>query len=102
MNNDLISRSALLKMLEFKRHYVYGSGSMDDISAVISDVKNAKPVDAVPVRHGRWEHSTIFVICSECSTHWCVREEISLVLTRIGDLKYCPHCGAKMDAEVEG
>jgi hypothetical protein len=112
MNSDLISRSALIKMLRFKRRAVYGSGSMDDIARVIEDVEkfpDAKVGKAEPVRHGWWEpvfRSNVFgehyverhacSICKELALSRCENymddEELS---------NYCPNCGAKMDAEVE-
>lgn len=51
--------------------------------------------DAEPVRHGKWEietwayHGSRYesVYCSECKN------------MADGETPYCPHCGAKMDAE---
>ena len=51
-------------------------------------------VDAVPVRHGKWlprEEGVLYPFwerytCSECGKH-------------SDDTRYCPNCGARMDAE---
>ena len=51
------------------------------------------PVDAVPVRHGRWVWNDYGGIgnyhCSECGKI-CICN---------GDYDYCPNCGARMDAD---
>lgn len=46
--------------------------------------------DAEPVRHGYWEDCSNGWMCSECH-----RDSSR-------DTKYCPHCGAKMDGEIDG
>lgn len=48
-------------------------------------VDKAPTVDAVPVRHGRWNNGYEVQNCSECG----YRGKRSY--------KYCPNCGAKMD-----
>lgn len=60
-------------------------------------VEDEPTVDAVPVRHGKWIHEVRYTIdslhsyqqyrCSECD------------MTYITNTKYCPNCGARMDAE---
>ena len=54
-------------------------------------------VDAKPVRHGKWLCDDDFDengICSECM--YDSYEPVGYVRD---EWKYCPHCGAKMDAE---
>ena len=53
-----------------------------------------------PVRHGRWRLGKQYVECSECLVKWAVDDSIRVIHTTIEDLKYCPNCGVKMDAEV--
>ena len=103
--SDLISRSALIKMLRFKRRAVYGSGSMDDIARVIEDVekfpaaKVGKTQKDKPVLHGKWgeyethplAHSLDGFPCSVCGLH---QDDIR-------GLYYCPNCGAKMDGDED-
>jgi hypothetical protein len=104
MNNDLISRSALLE----KVHWVAGEGTSGRV--YVSDINEAPAVDAESVRYGRWivdecdtsddvpSYSWIDFHCSECNTDygleegqygWCRYEKIPY--------NYCPSCGAKMD-----
>lgn len=106
MNNDLISRSALLEAWREIRGVRVPELVVDYM------IGEAPAVDAELVRHGRWmpyyEPMECFVdvylnteirdvqvgwICSECGRH----EQHSTV----EEMPYC-HCGAKMDAEVEG
>ena len=90
MNNDLISRAALFDAMRDEEFQTFVP--LDEIDAVID---KAPAVDAEVVRHGRWKLETKrLASCSSCGmlrdietqTAWC----------------YCPNCGAKMDAEVEG
>lgn len=91
INDDLISRSALLE--EFKE-----PGFL--MSAIIRHtIGKAPAIDAEPVRHGRWIRPAFdpaWVKCSECGCYW----EGGIVENC--NMYYCPNCGAKMDAEVEG
>lgn len=66
-----------------------------DASEVLRIIDEAPTIEAEPTRHGRWKGKPIAgystVKCSECG---CVFMENS------GKWNYCPHCGAKMDEEV--
>ena len=62
------------------------------------DRLEAPTADVAEVRHGKWEvwenHPTIYgkdtlYVCSECTAKY----------TDAYAYNYCPHCGAKMDAE---
>ena len=62
------------------------------ILAVKSILHSAKPIDAVPVRHGKWEivvgsNGKEYMVCTCCR----VSQDLTGVFT------YCPNCGAKMD-----
>lgn len=60
-------------------------------SDVAIAVENAPTVDAVPVRHGRWQGVSPFVDSLECSEcRYCITDE---------EFKtpYCSWCGAKME-----
>ena len=62
-------------------------------------IRDAQTVDAVPVRHGKWIDEGYYADntnvkawhCSECNWH----------MLGYGDelFRFCPSCGAKMDAE---
>ena len=79
------------------RHDIMGGLNYDRI------LREAKPVDAVPVRHGRWirvySRPGVFKYlgwtCDQCGQ-------------RTGNeyapqwYKFCPNCGAKMDGDDNG
>ena len=107
MNNDLISRSALLADLqEYLNQEVQEDMSFTDtgegIDLAMERVKDAPAVDAGPVRHGRWDAFGVrrkdakgrnrieymFNACTLCENPAVKRTA------------FCPNCGAKMDAEV--
>ena len=109
MNGDLISRSALMKELK-QRHLddifiKRGLPPMRKMSLecnralktqgdAIRDVINDMPaVDAEIVRHGKWKSMGDCGVteCSACE--WNTEEYV-------GDYKYCPCCGAKVDADI--
>lgn len=83
MNNDLISRSALL---ELAHNHIGGIVDCNDIARFPA-------VDAEPVRHGHWipqDSTRTKFMCSDCKSR-----------NHDGSGKYCSLCGCKMDAEVE-
>lgn len=106
MNNDLISRSALLeqtlvalkrletgndRLWEMNRKYHAG------IAIANSIIINAPAVDAEVVRHGRWISENIrkksyLRQCSVCN-------KIAYFCGTGCSYNYCPNCGAKMDGE---
>ena len=66
-------------------------GGYGDLAYMMSKIK---PADVVQVVHARWEnYSPITIKCSRCGHvihDW-----------RYSECKYCPNCGAKMDAQGE-
>ena len=115
-NNDLISRSALLEDINFDRRAakVHPQEICERLERFCDYaetlVEQTSAVDAEVVRHGRWipvMESTILgqefedghkcSVCGSKSLYSCADyvayDELS---------NYCPHCGCKMDAEVEG
>ena len=88
MNNDLISRSALIAAIETNNPTFYDGQDIANWQAKC--INEAHAVDAEPVRHGHWDDSFdgITPYCSVCGmSHNCIN--------RTPD--YCPHCGARMD-----
>ena len=95
---DLISRSALLRNKTRMTEYDETGCGVHVIVVRADDIANAPAVDAEPVRHGKWGechitgydglHAVYTRPCSECGHE-------ARFSTR-----YCPVCGAKMDAEV--
>ena len=60
-----------------------------DITELVNGVSSA---DVAPVRHGRWvtdeeDDGWVWNKCSECGYHM------------LSDHRYCPNCGARMDAK---
>lgn len=105
MDRRLIDANALAKWLD-KEHYVdKPTGKCDArqnrvLGICISALKNpqiAPTIDAVPVVHGQWLRENIrpksyLRVCSMCKkTAYFCGEGCSY--------KYCPNCGAKMDAK---
>lgn len=70
------------------------------------DIEATPIVDARPVAHGKWEDkppvgriksTNIPVVqCSECGITFC-----DIINNHHYMYRYCPYCGAVMDAEVE-
>ena len=90
MNNDLISRAAVLKDLELLAKF-QPEGKQSTILGVCATIRATHAVDAEPVRHGRWENTkaSFHKKCSYCKS----------ILHMPRKRNYCPNCGAKMDAE---
>lgn len=98
MNNDLISRSALLEAMP-KNDEIFSF----EVRRVIC---NAPAVDAEVVRHGRWIMRGGYIRCSECDAKTLWKDAggtggFSHEYEQVRSL-HCHNCGAKMDAEVEG
>lgn len=106
MNDDLISRKALLEAIDKRERIIrkHVPDIQDDelrptIKSLREFVNNRPAVDAEPVRHGRWIHTTkedsdwggTFhrYTCSACN--WSMGDNPT------GWGLFCPHCGAKMD-----
>ena len=95
---NLINADALLAQMEKYHEKRAEEANMtgDRAACVTWDdavilIKSVPPVDAVPVRHGKWRkyytEPPFFLRCSECGHP-----------ARIAS-NYCPDCGAKMDKE---
>jgi rubrerythrin len=63
-----------------------------DHENVLAVIASQETVDAVEVKHGRWENGRH---CYECSV--CKNGYLGMPKT-----KYCPDCGAKMDGDGNG
>lgn len=104
MNNDLISRKALVKALIAERdkhpgkvdgeHRRYNQAVRAGIHKALRAAEEAPAVDPVPVVHGRWhgvkvptKYGGVWVKRSACTAH------------SNNSTNFCPHCGAKMDLE---
>ena len=130
MNKDLISRSALLEFAHnhvggtVDCNDIARFPSVDAVSpGVLEQYKlerdtaiaqleelgvsfGQKKPDIQVVRHGRWIMRGGYIRCSECDakTLWKDAGGTSGFSHEYEQVRanYCPNCGAKMDAEVEG
>lgn len=64
---------------------------------VIHFVERWPSVEAVEVVHGHWCWEGRFRACSECGSYVEFTETLGA-----SHWKYCPYCGAKMDADAAG
>ena len=66
----------------------YQSGYNDGLlhAEVVAD--DQPTVDAVPVRHGKWTVTPVYIKCSECGESFMLIPQ-----------NYCPNCGARMDSK---
>lgn len=65
-------------------------------------VDNATTIPPNYVIRGWWdEDETDKIICSNCTEWWDADELLAIGDGGFGLPKYCPHCGAKMDALKE-
>ena len=94
-------------MYEYIERKAIRDALYDADAITMSGVKilNQFPVaDVAPVRHGIWisltDCSNAGVYCSVC--HKKVYKEDYAICNRKNKLRsdYCPHCGAKMDGEL--
>lgn len=104
MQNDLISRSALLERLKGQGikepNLRYAEGFNAGIGAAKRMLKAAPTIDAVEVVHGKWLPVSVdpadpYFRCSVClygtDTIFDIDEPFN----------YCPRCGAKMDGGAD-
>ena len=88
-----------------KRKMAYEIGDAPCLACEVDDIKveldDAPTIDAVPVRHGKWDDKRVafYRKCSECGA--TVKNNLPDVFLDcdIRDLHYCPNCGAKMEEE---
>lgn len=94
MQNDLISRSALLGKRTRMTEYDETGCGVHVFVISEEDVQNAPAVDAEPVRHARWDDG----VCTNCGLDaMCFMDSHIQVYT-----DYCPHCGVRMDGDPNG
>ena len=107
--SEYIERETALK----HKHVMCGSDWGGDYSVeaiLVEDIARIPAADVAPVVHGRWREDTDpadgDLRCTHCGAAWpkCVQKQIEEqgIWTLQTLFKYCPNCGAKMDAESEG
>lgn len=78
-------------LMEFARNHVNHTVDCNDIARF-------PQIDAEPVRHGRWIEGGYACGENEWECSGCHETEWR---TSISRFKYCPFCGARMDADTE-
>lgn len=95
----LIDADALMQALGIFKDYEHGNPHfMNSIETNRELVIGAPTIDAEPVRHGRWVIcedgcGDTHYQCSACGDEWTLIDGTP----QENGMKYCPHCGAKMD-----
>ena len=110
MNNDLISRAEAIDIIRSMTISLGGKEIFhpEAKKSVVGALDEIAAVDAEPVRHGRWipigddDFDSGMYKCSECEDERYFGEEVLTSAEAEKYCHYCPNCGAKMDAEVEG
>ena len=87
--SDYISRDAALTALQKPELFNVSPRFLQ----ILRDLPAA---DVEPVRHGHWTRKK-----DNEGFPYFEHEECGKKYRLIGDLQYCPHCGAKMDLEDE-
>ena len=100
MNNDLISRSALIAAIKTNSPTFYDGQDIADWQAKC--INEAPAVDAEPVRHGKWFFDEYdYFTCSVCGGQYFTdadsTKDAKAMLENNAYYPYCPYCGAKMD-----
>jgi hypothetical protein len=105
MTGRLIDAEALKAQIqrEIDRYFDENGGGIHTAMEARDEIDYAPTVDAVPVRHGKWipcmtdsRGCTDMFKCSECKRYSYYAYGVKQL-----DYKYCPHCGAKMDAQEQ-
>lgn len=85
MNNDLISRKALLERIKEDAPWWWQNFHS---YLIVDMLKEAPAIEAEPVRHGKW----LYVGCGKPDAWDC--SECSVMVAK--QHFYCPRCGARM------
>lgn len=94
MSNELIRKTDVLDLLnDFYSDFEEYSRLFDDIDLMI-------PVNAVEQKQGHWianddYDGEVYYTCSRCEEPWVTIDGTP----QENGMKYCPHCGAKMEGE---
>lgn len=79
---------------------VYEEGKVDTYSSAAEYMEECEAVDAVPVIHAYWECKDKgydeYFECSNCKEDYY----FEMCNTKLNNINYCPHCGAKMDKVI--
>lgn len=83
-----------------KTHPISVETALMELDCIKDVVRESPTIDAVPVVHARWVHRCRYIAteiwewrCSACGELPPGPNQLAY------ELRYCPHCGAKMDAK---
>lgn len=102
MNNDLISRKALLERIKEDAPWWWQNFHS---YLIVDMIKEAPAIEAEPMRHGKWLFSDYdYFTCSVCGGQYFTdadsTKDAEAMLENNAYYPYCPHCGARMDGET--
>lgn len=91
--------------LNCKYRLMYDAETENQVMAIADFTIDAQPtVDAVPVKHGKWEEQGVFINeqieewqearCSVCRLFHTTPYKYTFI-----KYAYCPYCGARMDKD---
>lgn len=103
MTEEYISRKAVrdaiaslsIERFELSNAYRLYVEALDNVDKKVVKIPAA---DVEPVRHGRWKEESDYdgdsiYVCSECGETWTLIDGTP----QDNNMRYCPHCGARMD-----
>jgi DNA-directed RNA polymerase subunit RPC12/RpoP len=88
MADEYIKREAALKSVCYDCSLNENNPFCGIACADYERIKSIPAADVVPVRHGRWEVTPMYIKCSECGEPFMLIPQ-----------NFCPNCGAKMDVK---
>ena len=100
MNNDLISRKALLERIKEDAPWWWHNFHS---YLIVDMLKEAPVIKAEPVRHGKWQLNPNGIyddntwVCSMCGEPWMLIDGSP----EENFMHYCPQCGARMDGGTD-
>lgn len=101
--DEYISREEAIKELHevYENEYPTASGDFDEYAShdVPNVLRNMKPADVQPVKHGRWLPSDSCITAAYGTIHCQICSECGADLMEDNDYDYdfCPVCGTRMD-----
>ena len=107
MQNDAISRNALLKQIDELLDLAYENQVHYSLCTIAQYIKEAPALDVEPVVHAEWSRDAWRDMrCSNCKTripykHCYCEEDDSEWDEEIAQTPWCMYCGARMDGEAD-
>ena len=86
----MIDADALPRLMQI---YEFNGKRMETEIVDAKLIDNAPTIDAVPVRHGRWE------TVNTDKQAWTIQCSACKMIGFTGKFPYCPNCGARMDGD---